>query len=378
MKKMISLIYIYQMVFSTKNPISEIEFIPKRPLTLPTIIKKVELPEQNSNGNNTPSHVLSYIKISDEDYFKFGKFQYRGVQTSFAWTRADIDLNNKIEKDIITQISAVKAFQISSDSKVIASPGFTGGDLVILKRSMDFSLKFPEIDFNSYQIRIRYAANTTTSIVIFGPELIYGIAPITTDRTNNKDFQYEDFQYVTFLNPFRVPSGGGSLVISLLGIPSDSFNIWIDKIEFIPITPQYLEIIEKEKLETIQQKMNDIFMDSQHQSLQIKTTDYEIDQIANEIETLSEDYYPQEKMMLLDEIKYAKQRSKSRNLLQNGDFASLDGWRTENDISVQTGNPIFKEYALHMPGARTTEINDTIFPTSLFQKIEEAKLKPYT
>ncbi|MEB9552343.1 hypothetical protein P4J60_17150 [Bacillus cereus] len=107
-------------------------------------------------------------------------------------------------------------------------------------------------------------------------------------------------------------------------------------------------------------------------------TDYEIDQTAALIETLSEKLYPQEKMILLDTIKQAKQLSQSRNLIQNGDFQSFEGWTVNNDLTIQTDNSNFKEKYLHMPGARTTEINNTVFPTYVYKKINESKLKPYT
>ncbi|MEC5308820.1 pesticidial crystal protein, partial [Bacillus thuringiensis] len=121
---------------------------------------------------------------------------------------------------------------------------------------------------------------------------------------------------------------------------------------------------------------NNVFTDYTKNSLKPETTDYEIDQIANEIETISEEQNPQEKMMLLDEIKHAKQLSYARNLLQNGDFQDLISWTINNDVTVQTKNTVFKEYALQMPGARIIE--NTVFPTDLYQKIDESKLKSYT
>lgn len=111
------------------------------------------------------------------------------------------------------------------------------------------------------------------------------------------------------------------------------------------------------------------------------TTDYELVQAANLVECVSEELYPQEKMILSYEVKQAKQLSQSRNLLLNGDFEDLSGfgtkgWTTSNNISIQSNNPIFKGYYLHMNGAR--EIDGTVFQTYIYQKIDESKLKPYT
>ncbi|MEC3140865.1 pesticidal crystal protein cry4Aa, partial [Bacillus thuringiensis] len=106
-------------------------------------------------------------------------------------------------------------------------------------------------------------------------------------------------------------------------------------------------------------------------------TDYDIDQAANLVECISEELYPKEKMLLLDEVKNAKQLSQSRNVLQNGDFESATlGWTTSDNITIQEDDPIFKGHYLHMSGAR--DIDGTIFPTYIFQKIDESKLKPYT
>ncbi|TKI78252.1 pesticidial crystal protein, partial [Bacillus mycoides] len=81
--------------------------------------------------------------------------------------------------------------------------------------------------------------------------------------------------------------------------------------------------------------------------------------------------------MLWDEVKHAKYLSQSRNLLQNGDFEDLfNSWTTSNNMSIQTDNSTFKGHYLNMPGAR--DIDRTLFPTYIYQKIDESKLKPYT
>ncbi|MFV1457874.1 pesticidal protein, partial [Bacillus mycoides] len=133
---------------------------------------------------------------------------------------------------------------------------------------------------------------------------------------------------------------------------------------------------EQQTIETIQNQTNDLFIDYTKNTLKTEVTDYQIDQTATTIESISEKQYPQEKMILLDEIKHAKQLSYSRNLLQNGDFQDLIGWTINNDVTVQTKNPVFKASSLYMPGART--IDTTVFPNYIYQKIDESKLKPYT
>ncbi|PGM87995.1 hypothetical protein CN958_27755, partial [Bacillus cereus] len=73
----------------------------------------------------------------------------------------------------------------------------------------------------------------------------------------------------------------------------------------------------------------------------------------------------------------------ARNLLKSGDFESPDwsgenGWKTSNHVSVTSGNPIFKGRYLQMSGAGNSQFSDKVFPTYVYQKIDESKLKPYT
>ncbi|MGE6682931.1 pesticidial crystal protein [Bacillus thuringiensis] len=120
-----------------------------------------------------------------------------------------------------------------------------------------------------------------------------------------------------------------------------------------------------------------MFISGTKNTLKVETTDYEIDQAANSIECMSDEQYSKDKMMLWEEIKHAKQLSQSRNLLQNGDFEnSFGSWTTSNNVTIQANNPIFKGHYLNMSGAR--DIDGTIFPSYIYQKIDEWKLKPYT
>ncbi|MES9783632.1 pesticidial crystal protein [Bacillus thuringiensis] len=121
-----------------------------------------------------------------------------------------------------------------------------------------------------------------------------------------------------------------------------------------------------------------MFTSGTKNTLKIETTDYEIDQAAISIECMSDEQNLQEKMMLWDEVKQAKQLSQSRNLLQNGDFGDFSGndWTLSNDILIQSSSPIFKGSSLEMLGARN--IYGSLFSTYMFQKIDESKLKPYT
>ncbi|WP_230690659.1 pesticidial crystal protein [Bacillus thuringiensis] len=112
-------------------------------------------------------------------------------------------------------------------------------------------------------------------------------------------------------------------------------------------------------------------------TLKLETTDYEIDQAAISIECMSNEQNPQEKMILWDEVKQAKQLSQSRNLLYNGDFEDAsNGWKTSYTIEIGKNSSIFKGQYLHMFGAR--DVLGEVFPTYVYQKIDESKLKAYT
>ncbi|QWH75541.1 hypothetical protein EXW59_01385 (plasmid) [Bacillus mycoides] len=333
------------------------------------------IPKAESN-HETYNHKLAYMK-TDNYITNIKENQERNF--AFGWTYENVDYNNTIRKNIITSIPAVKAFQISSDSRIERGPGHTGGDLVRLQNSMQLQVTFASDMTQTYKIRIRYASNLNLNVTLQVANVTQRRQIVRTfiGNKNSNNLLYEDFGYHEFSETLG-PPGVTTRTIILQSVANNLDQLFIDKIEFIPITQQYLETSEKEKIKTIQQRINDVFLDPQHQSLQTKTTDYEIDQLASEIETLSDEWYPQEKMMLLNEIKHAKQLSLARNLLQNGNFEGWMGWTTINDSTIQTGNPNFKGNALHMPGARTTDINNTVFPTYVYQKIDESKLKPYT
>ncbi|EJR95827.1 hypothetical protein, partial [Bacillus mycoides] len=126
--------------------------------------------------------------------------------------------------------------------------------------------------------------------------------------------------------------------------------------------------------------VNALFLNN---TLQLKVTDYQIDQAAKLVECISDEIYPQEKMCLLDQVKVAKRLSQARNLLPHGDFESPywlgeNGWQANNNVTVVSGNPIFKGRYLNMPGANNPQFSDKVFPTFIYQKIDESKLKPYT
>ncbi|WP_198090501.1 insecticidal delta-endotoxin Cry8Ea1 family protein [Bacillus wiedmannii] len=372
---------IHQMIFIKVNGESVISrFTNQMPGTIRNII--FNLPEQKDPfGKSVPSHVLSYVKISPQEYSGL-ILEGHGVQASFGWSRADIDLNNTIRKDKITQIPAVKASNISSDTQVIQGPGHTGGNLIKLGNRLELSVTFEKRLARNYRIRIRYASKGVNSFSIDGYWLAFKQVSTTATFTDPDltNLKYENFKYIEMDTKLYTGNigevGFNPLYLENRTSSPDSILI-IDKIEFIPLTQTVLDNIEKQNLEEAQKSVNNLFTTDTKNVLKTEAADYEINQAANIVECVSEEVYPKEKMILLDEVKYAKQSSQSRNLLQNGEFESSTlGWTSSNNITIRQDNPIFKGHYLHMSGAR--DIDGTVFPTYIYQKIDESKLKPYT
>ncbi|WP_198090503.1 insecticidal delta-endotoxin Cry8Ea1 family protein [Bacillus wiedmannii] len=346
----------------------------------------------NENTPNQPSindytHFLTYMKT---DVISGGAPK----RVSLAWAHKSVNLNNQIFTDDITQVPAVKSNVLNTQAKVIKGPGHTGGDLVaitsdgVLSGRMEIQCKasvFNEPE-RRYGLRIRYAANSILTVnasytsqgntrsITFTTESTF------TGNTIPTDLKYENLKYkepFDAILPMRLTSNElTNITIQPQNMSSNQLLI-IDRIEFIPITSTVLGDTEKQNLEKVQKAVNDLFTNTAKNALKAETTDYEIDQTANIVECLSDEHSTKEKMILLDEVKYAKQLSQSRNVLQNGDFESDTlGWTTSNNITIQADNPIFKGKYLHMSGAR--DIDGSVFPTYIYQKIDESKLKPYT
>ncbi|WP_252198956.1 insecticidal delta-endotoxin Cry8Ea1 family protein [Bacillus mycoides] len=319
--------------------------------------------------HNNYSHILSSI-LTNGSTAGQKKHGY-----SFAFTHSSVDQKNSLSFDKITQIPAVKSSDWLFYGNLLKGPGHTGGDLVFLDNGNNFNVRvnFP---VQSYRVRIRYAADGNGEMAISVDGTLY--TPFNVERTfsnnNYNDLKFEDFKVIDTPLIYNASYEGAK---SIFLYNNSNKRVIIDKIEFIPIGKSALEYESKQNLEQAQKAVNDLFTNDTKNMLKTDTTDYQIDQVVNWVDCVSEELYVKEKMILRDEIKYAKQQSLSRNLLQNGDFEDTSkGWTTSNTITIQADNPIFKGHYLNMSGAR--EIDGTIFPTYIYQKIDESKLKPYT
>nr|BAD00052.1 putative mosquitocidal toxin [Bacillus thuringiensis serovar entomocidus] len=217
-------------------------------------------PQKASSSNNISikqtKHILSDIKMI---YFRTGgMYQVYDFGYSFAWTHTSVDPDNLIVPNRITQIPAVKALGISTDSKVVKGPVFIGGDLLLLKLQATIRIKTDHAN-TRYKIRVRYASNANTPIVLSSLQNTLTVTfPQTITHSTISELQYKDFQYVTFPGEFIMDKP--SIDVAIRGVQNDRNDIWIDRIEFLPITQSVLDYTEEQNIEKSQKAVNDLFI----------------------------------------------------------------------------------------------------------------------
>ncbi len=335
------------------------------------------------------SHRLSYLGLgmltSNDDLFVAPGTTY-AAYFGYGWTHVSADAINMIDTEKITQIPAVKASTISGEARVVKGPASTGGDLVELsngteQRNMQLVITAPSGE-RTYRVRVRYASNMQTNIIIFMKDAFndFSAPATTTDMTN---LTYNKFGYLETLLYSYNEVENFTDVVRIYATGTDSGTFILDKIEFIPIEGSVEEYQADQDLEKAWKAVNALFTNDAKNALQLGVTDYDVDQAANKVDCMSDDVFPKEKMILLDQVKFAKRLSQKRNLLNDGDFESPDwsggnGWKTSPTVYVAADNPIFKGRYLNMPGATSSPFTSNVYPTYAYQKVDESKLKPYT
>nr|ADT65199.1 Cry8L [Bacillus thuringiensis] len=327
---------------------------------------------------NQYSHRVAYISHAPIQPYS-GAFRNYGLVPVYGWSHVSVDRNNTIYADRISQIPAVKAVQGSGEPyPVVRGPGFTGGDIARLPNNPNvglwFNSKVESTALNKrFRVRIRYACATGARADFGGLTL-----PITVQfnqtMSTTTPTRYEDFQYVDISGSFLLTNtnSGFSLVAQSA---NQTNNLFIDKIEFIPENPA----LEAESdLEAAKKAVNALFTNRKN-VLQTGVTDYQINQAANLIECVSDEVYPNEKRLLFDAVKEAKRLSATRNLLEDTDFHAINGgngWTGSTGIEIVEGDILFKDRSLRLPSARETDRE--IYPTYIYQKIDESRLKQNT
>ncbi|MCU5408988.1 insecticidal delta-endotoxin Cry8Ea1 family protein [Bacillus cereus] len=186
---------------------------------------------------------------------------------SFAWTSTTISLENGIKNDIITQIPAVKAYQLGVQSQVIKGPGHTGGDLINLKSNDYLRISCQHLSnvTKKYFVRIRYATNGSLNTRPIINITIPGMTPQgmvldnTFSGTGYSNLEYQNFGYKEFLKEVTLnPNQSISLTLNRSDQNSNSILL-LDRIEFLPITPSIRKSKEQQNLEKNQKTVNKLF-----------------------------------------------------------------------------------------------------------------------
>nr|ABY83188.1 Cry1Ac toxin [Bacillus thuringiensis] len=339
------------------------------------------LDEIRPQNNNVPprqgfSHRLSHVSMFRSGFSNSSVSIIRAPM--FSWIHRSAEFNNIIASDSITQIPAVKGNFLFNGS-VISGPGFTGGDLVRLNSSgnniqnrgyIEVPIHFPSTS-TRYRVRVRYASVTPIHLnVNWGNSSIFSnTVPATATSLDN--LQSSDFGYFESANAFTSSLG------NIVGVRnfSGTAGVIIDRFEFIPVTAT----LEAEyNLERAQKAVNALFTSTNQLGLKTNVTDYHIDQVSNLVTYLSDEFCLDEKRELSEKVKHAKRLSDERNLLQDSNFKDINrqperGWGGSTGITIQGGDDVFKENYVTLSGTF-----DECYPTYLYQKIDESKLKAFT
>nr|AAS68357.1 insecticidal protein Cry9Ec [Bacillus thuringiensis serovar galleriae] len=332
-----------------------------------------ELPLEENNGS--PSHRLSHVTFLSFLTDQAGSIRNSGAVPLYVWARQDIDLNNTITANRITQLPLVKASEIAAGTTVVRGPGFTGGD--ILRRTSAGTLGTIRVNVNSpltqrYRVRFRYASTTDFNFfVIRGGTTVNNF---TFPRTMNsgQESRYESYVTREFSTSFNFLQIQDTLRLTVQSFSSGQ-QVYVDRIEIIPVNPTREA---EEDLEAAKKAVANLFTHTRD-GLQVNVTDYQVDQAANLVSCLSDEQYSHDKKMLLEAVRAAKRLSRERNLLQDPDFNEINtieenGWKASNGVTISEGGPFFKGRALQLASARENN------PTYIYQKVDASVLKPYT
>ncbi|OTW84346.1 insecticidal delta-endotoxin Cry8Ea1 family protein (plasmid) [Bacillus cereus] len=337
-----------------------------------------ELPSLNPEGDiiRNYSHRLSHIT-----QYRFQATQSGSPSTVSAnlptcvWTHRDVDLDNTITANQITQLPLVKAYELSSGATVVKGPGFTGGDVIRRTNTGGFGAIRVSVTgplTQRYRIRFRYASTIDFDFFVTRGGTTINNFRFTRTMNRGQESRYESYRTVEFTTPFNFTQSQDIIRTSIQGL-SGNGEVYLDRIEIIPVNPAREA---EEDLEAAKKAVANLFTRTRD-GLQVNVTDYQVDQAANLVSCLSDEQYGHDKKMLLEAVRAAKRLSRERNLLQDPDFNTINsteenGWKASNGVTISEGGPFFKGRALQLASAREN------YPTYIYQKVDASVLKPYT
>ncbi|MEB8676368.1 insecticidal delta-endotoxin Cry8Ea1 family protein [Bacillus cereus] len=336
-----------------------------------------ELPslEPNEPIIRNYSHRLSHIT-----WYQFSGRQSGNPTTNngdiptYVWTHRDVDFNNTITPNRITQIPWIKASEIAANTTVVKGPGFTGGD--ILRSTIPGTVGTIRANVmapltQQYRIRLRYASTTNFVVNLFVNNSASGFT-LPSTMVQNESLTYESFNTEEVTRTIRFSQSDTTLRLGIFSFDPGQ-EVYVDKLEIVPINPAREA---EEDLEAAKKAVASLFTRTRD-GLQVNVTDYQVDQAANLVSCLSDEQYGHDKKMLLEAVRAAKRLSRERNLLQDPDFNEINsteenGWKASSGVTISEGGPFFKGRALQLASAREN------YPTYIYQKVDASVLKPYT
>nr|WBY50526.1 Cry1Gb-9Ca [synthetic construct] len=340
-----------------------------------------QLPLEGESSLTEYSHRLCHVRFA-QSLRNAEPLDYARVPM-FSWTHRSATPTNTIDPDVITQIPLVKASAPVSGTTVLKGPGFTGGG--ILRRTTNGTFGTLRVTVNSpltqqYRLRVRFASTGNFSIRLLRGGVSIGDVRLGSTMNRGQELTYESFftrEFTTtgpFNPPFTFTQAQEILTVNAEGV-STGGEYYIDRIEIVPVNPTFEAEYDLEKA---QKAVNALFTSSNQIGLKTDVTDYHIDKVSNLVECLSDEFCLDEKRELSEKVKHAKRLCDERNLLQDPNFRGINrqpdrGWRGSTDITIQGGDDVFKENYVTLPGTF-----DECYPTYLYQKIDESKLKAYT
>nr|AFP87548.1 Cry8-like delta-endotoxin [Bacillus thuringiensis] len=334
-----------------------------------------ELPPEGSQSQADYSHRLAHIASYTIPVKSGGGIS--GNIPLYAWTHRSASKFNYITPNRINHLPMVKSYILPTGTSVVQGPGFTGGNL--LKRATSgqiAKLKVELINFGlsaQYRVRIRYASTSTLNFRVFQTGTLVNDLNFNRTMSRGESLTHNKFKFASFTTPFMFTSKFSELRIDVSNLSSGE-EVYVDSIEVIPVNATYeaetnLEVAKKAVMSCLRMQ----------RALQTDVTDYQVNQVANLIECVSDEVYPNEKRLLFDAVKEAKRLDQARNLLQDPNFQEINGengWTGSTGIEIVEGDLPFKDRSLRLPSAR--EMERETYPTYIYQKIEESRLKPNT
>ncbi|EKS8373612.1 delta endotoxin C-terminal domain-containing protein [Bacillus thuringiensis] len=162
----------------------------------------------------------------------------------------------------------------------------------------------------------------------------------------------EQFDQIVLYNPGYNSSISGTVSGSVSSIPK-KFELSSD-------------------LQNITNQVNNLFASSEHDTLATDVSDYDIEEVVLKVDALSDEVFGKVKKELRKLVNQAKRLSKARNLLVGGSFDNLDAWYRGRNVVTVSDHELFKSDHILLP------LPTTLYPSYLFQKVEESKLKANT